>query len=202
MQPFNPIIHTPPKPKSSDIIINRKDTTMLEVECGKTALLVIDVQQGMFGKATPVYGAEQLLQNINTLIDQAHQSGVRVIFIQHCDGHFLVEETADWQLNPALHCLESDTRILKQHSNSFESTSLQGELAANGITTLVKCGMVTHGCVKNSCLGALVLGYRTVLVKDGHSSFSTQAGSLIEEWNKKLAEKGADVVPASEIVLS
>jgi nicotinamidase-related amidase len=173
---------------------------MLEVECGKTALLVIDVQQGMFGKATPVYRAEQLLQNINTLIDQAHQAGAEVIFIQHCDTRFLVEGTADWQLNPALHCLEGDTNILKQHSNSFESTSLQGELAANGITTLVICGMVTHGCVKNACLGALALDYRTVLVEDGHSSFSKDAAKLVDEWNRKLGVQGVAVVPTGEIV--
>ena len=34
---------------------------------GKAALLVIDVQQGLFGKGTPIYKAGELLGNIGLL---------------------------------------------------------------------------------------------------------------------------------------
>jgi nicotinamidase-related amidase len=37
------------------------------------ALLVIDVQQGLFKKKTPIYKADELLQNIISLVDRAHQ---------------------------------------------------------------------------------------------------------------------------------
>jgi nicotinamidase-related amidase len=38
------------------------------------ALLIIDVQQGLFKK--PTYKADELLHNINALIDRAHRGGV------------------------------------------------------------------------------------------------------------------------------
>ena len=36
-----------------------------------TALLLIDVQQGLFHKSTPIYGAEPLLNTLTTLIQRA-----------------------------------------------------------------------------------------------------------------------------------
>ena len=49
----------------------------------KSALLVIDVQQEMFEKNTPVYSAEQMLANINALAEKARATGAAVVFIQH-----------------------------------------------------------------------------------------------------------------------
>jgi nicotinamidase-related amidase len=60
-------------------------------------------------------------------------------------------------------------------------------------------GLVTHGCVKASCIGADELGYRVILVKDGHSSFSKEAADLIEKWNRKLGEGVAELCLASEV---
>ena len=60
-------------------------------------------------------------------------------------------------------------------------------------------GLVTHGCVKATCLGALALGYAVTLAADGHSSYSKDAAPLIEEWNRKLGEAGATVATASQI---
>jgi nicotinamidase-related amidase len=175
---------------------------ILTHKSGPTALLVIDVQQGMFHKTTPVYRRAELLNNINLLIDQAHAAGAPVIFIQHCDARSLVKGTQDWQLHPDLHYGEGDTTVYKQKSNAFEDTNLHQELKSKRIARLVITGMVTHGCVKNTCLGALPLGYETILVEDAHSSFSKQASELIGEWNKTLSEKGAVVVPAARVSFS
>jgi nicotinamidase-related amidase len=35
---------------------------------------------------------------------------------------------------------------------------------------VILTGLVTHGCVKATCEGALALGYAAVLAADGHSS--------------------------------
>ena len=62
-------------------------------------------------------------------------------------------------------------------------------------------GLVTHGCVKATCEGALALGYAVMLAADGHSSYSKDAARLIEDWNRKLGEMGAQVMPAAQIDL-
>lgn len=161
------------------------------------ALLVIDVQQGLFRKSTPIYRAEPLLNTIATLIDRAHAAGALVVYIQHASAKVLPFGSADWQLHPRLHPGEGDLVVHKHHGNAFEDTSLHAELAGRGVGRVVVTGLVTHGCVKATCLGGLELGYEVVLAEDGHSSYSKDAARLIEEWNRKLGAAGAQVVPAS-----
>ena len=145
------------------------------------ALLVIDVQQGLFKKSIPIYKADELLENITTLVDRAHLSGVPVVYVQHSDARALVKGSVEWQLHEQLHPLHTDTIIHKQHGNAFEDTPLGEILRARNVTTVVVTGLVTHGCVKATCLGARELGYNVILVQDGHSSFSKGAARLIEE---------------------
>ena len=40
-----------------------------------TALLVIDVQRGLFSKTIPIYKADQLLDNIAALVARAQRAG-------------------------------------------------------------------------------------------------------------------------------
>ena len=166
---------------------------------GKVALLVIDVQQGLFERSAPIYRAEQLLENIQLLIHNARQAGAAVFFIQHANESLLVEGSAAWQLHAALEPLESETILHKRHGNAFQETALQELLEAGGVEQLVIAGLVTYGCVRATCIGALELGYQVVLVEDGHSSWHKQAGALIEEWNQKLNELGATLRKASQV---
>lgn len=164
-----------------------------------TALLVIDVQQGLFEKPRGIYLADQLLDTLNILITKARQANAAIIFIQHENDSFLVKESPAWHLHPGIQPLDSETMINKQHGNAFEGTDLQAELTNRGVDTVVITGLVTHGCVRATCLGALELGYKTILVSNGHSSFSKDAPKLIEKWNRTLGEKGAAVMSAEEV---
>lgn len=168
----------------------------------KTALLVIDVQRGLFQKSIPIYKADQLLDNIIALVDRAHAAGVPVFYIQHCDQRDLAEGTDGWQLHPRLQPLKTDSFLTKQKSNSFEETKLDEILKSKGIESLVITGLVTHGCVKNGCLGAKALGYKVTLVQDAHSNFSDKGAQLIVEWNQKLANEGVVLKSASDITFN
>ena len=163
------------------------------------ALLIIDVQQGLFKKSIPLYKAEELLKNIKLLVDRAHSAGASVFYIQHSDPKHLVKGSLEWQLHPELHPQQTDNIIHKQHGNAFEDTNLEQMLKSKNITHLVIMGLVTHGCVKATCLGARQLGYTVTLVKDGHSSYSKEAARLIEEWNEKLKENGCQLKAAAQI---
>lgn len=165
----------------------------------RIALLVIDVQQGMFHKSHPIYKADELLKNINSLVERAHQAGVHVFYIQHSDQRDLIQGSEAWQLHPQLRPLEKDGFIFKQKSNSFEGTNLDEILKSKDIDSLIITGLVTHGCVKNGCLGAKQLGYKVTLVQDAHSSYSAKAAQLIEEWNERLRIENVELKPASRI---
>ncbi len=173
-----------------------------KVSQSNVALLVIDVQRGLFEKSTPIYKAEQLLQNITSLVDRAHRRGAPVFYVQHSDLRALAKGSPDWQLHPRLQPLATDYVIHKQHGNAFEDTALEQTLKSGNITTLVITGLVTHGCVRATCMGARQLGYKVILVEDGHSNYSKQAAKLIEEWNLKLGAQQVELKPTSEVEFS
>lgn len=156
----------------------------------RSALLVIDVQQGLFEKSHPIYQAETLIENIKELAGKAHAAGAPVVYIQHSDEKSLVKGAPAWQLHPALSPAPQDFHIFKAHGNAFEDTGLGDLLRSYDIGTVIACGLVTHGCVKNTCLGGLEEGYRVILAKDAHSNYSKDAAELISKWNKLLAVDG------------
>lgn len=167
----------------------------------KTALLVIDVQRALFSKSTPIYRADRLVQNLNTLIGTWKDAGGLVVFIQHSNNKSLVRGTPDWKLHPDLAWDETDIVIHKLRGNAFEKTELKDLLDSRGITDIAITGLVTHGCVRATCIGGSELGYRVVLVSDAHSNYSKDAARIIEEWNQKLGDKYADLVSTGEISL-
>ena len=158
------------------------------------ALLVIDVQNEQFEAATPVYKADQLLQNITLLITKARQEDVPVIFIQHSADSYLKFGSDGWQLHPQMQPIAGEPIIHKRHPNSFIKTNLQEELKNRNVEEVVVTGLVSHGCVKATCLGALEVGYKVVLVSDAHSNFSKDAPEIIEKWNRELGRNGVIVV--------
>jgi nicotinamidase-related amidase len=170
----------------------------LPTPSNQTALLVIDVQNELFAKPTPVYRAETLLANIRALVDRAHQAGVTVYYIQHTTDS-MPAGSEKWQLHPQLHPVDSDKLIQKHHGSAFQKTLLKNQLDAAGVTRLVIAGLVTHGCVKAACLDAKKFGYAVTLVTDGHSNFHKQAVQVIEEWQQKLSEAGVELKSTAQI---
>ena len=116
----------------------------------RVALLVIDVQKGLFERSTPILNGEQLLANINTLIHRARQAGAPVLYVQHANKSTLVKDSAAWQLHPAIVPLDNEEIILKRHGNAFQDTGLAQELEKRDVSVLAVTGLVTHGCVKAS----------------------------------------------------
>ena len=163
------------------------------------ALLVIDVQKEQFAASSPVYHADDLLKNINLLISKARQEDVPVFYVQHSADSYLKYGSDGWQLHPQIQPIAGEPIIHKRHPNSFEDTNLKDELTKRNVKTLVVTGLVSHGCVKATCLGALKEGYQVVLVSDAHSNFSKDALGMIEKWNQELGNKGVLVINTKSV---
>jgi nicotinamidase-related amidase len=176
-------------------------TPNFHIDPRRAALLVIDVQRALFSRPTPIHDAEQLLGNINSLIEMWHLTGGVVLYIQHSNNRMLIRDTPDWELHPDLKIIKSGDLIHKLHGNAFERTNLKDILEFRGIREVVIMGLVTQGCVRATCIGANSLGYRVILVEDGHSNYSKDADKIIEEWNQKLSREFAELVTTDSIIL-
>ena len=171
-----------------------------DIDPSKAALLVIDVQRALFSRPTPIHNAEQLLSNINSLIDMWELVGGLVVYIQHSNKKMLVKDTPDWELHPDIKVIDSSRWIHKLHGNAFEQTELNDMLSSRGIDQVAITGLVTQGCVRATCMGALSLNYRVILVEDGHSNYSKDAIEIIKEWNQKLSDNGVQLIATDSIL--
>ena len=96
----------------------------------RLALLVIDMQQGLFASEQSRYRSASVVANINLLIDACHQQSTPVVFIQH-DGptdDALEPHTAGWHLLPQLHREPTDHLIRITACGAFYRTGLQALL--------------------------------------------------------------------------
>ncbi|MBP1128566.1 MULTISPECIES: cysteine hydrolase family protein [Serratia] len=135
----------------------------------KSALLIIDVQKGLF--TPPPADAEATIDRINTLSASARQAGVPVIFIQHqTAGDELAHGSEAWQVDPRLQVNDADHRVAKTTPDSFLRTGLGPLLVANGVSHLVICGYSTEFCVDTTTRRAAGLGYPVTLAADAHTS--------------------------------
>ena len=164
-----------------------------------TALLVIDVQSALFSRPTPIYKADDLLRNINSLVEMFQLSNVLVVYIQHSNNKMLIKDSDGWRFHPELNIKETDPIIHKIHGNAFKETNLKQTLESRGIEHIVITGLVTQGCVKATSIGGKELGYRVILVEDGHSNYNKEAPKIIEKWNLKLGKEQVELLAADEI---
>ena len=108
-----------------------------------TALLIIDMQKGVFNKKTSIYKETALIENINLLTDAFHNNDMVVYFIRHTNKSMLTENLDDWQLHPGLHITESDILLNKENSSAFKEKTLHNSLQKHGIKQVVVAGLVT-----------------------------------------------------------
>jgi nicotinamidase-related amidase len=131
-----------------------------------TALLVIDVQNGVVGEA---YDRDKVVANINTLIDKARAAGVDVVWVQH-NSDDLVRDSENWQFVPELKRRDAEPLVQKAYADAFEDTDLESVLARHGIGGLVISGAQTDECIRSTLHGAIVRGYDATLVSDAHTT--------------------------------
>ena len=121
----------------------------------RTALVVIDAQNGVIGKA---FERDRVTANIGTLLARAHSDDE------------LTEGSEAWQLVDELQRLDSEPLVHKRYSDAFEASDLEERLAERGVGRLVVTGGQTEECIRGTLHGALVRGYDATLVGDGHTT--------------------------------
>jgi len=156
------------------------------------ALVVIDVQLGLFTRKKPIYKEEALLENINLLTNNARSANIPIIWIQHANEKVLIKGTDSYSIHSKLQPSKDDLFFHKTVSSTFEETDMHQVLQSKGIKKLVVTGTLTNACVKANCRAANKLGYSIILVKDAHSCWGDdiKGKEKVNHHNKKLVDDG------------
>lgn len=131
-----------------------------------TALVVIDVQNGVVGAA---HDRDAVVATIASLVDRARDEQVPVVWVAHSDDG-MTEGSEPWQYVPELVRQDDEPLVRKTYGDSFEATDLETVLAGAGVGRLVVAGAATDACIRSTIHGAFVRGYDVTLVGDGHTT--------------------------------
>ena len=155
------------------------------------ALVIIDVQHGLFATDPAPANASEVIDRINGLAVRARAGGVPVIHVQHeaSTGDHFSHGSEAWALDARLHALDSDIFVRKTTPDSFLRTNLQAVLEDNAVSDLVVCGYASEFCVDTSVRRAAALGYGVTLVSDAHTTHDkghAEASAIVAHHNATL----------------
>jgi nicotinamidase-related amidase len=169
---------------------------------GDTAVIVIDLQKGMF-EPNPVFGAQELTERVRSVIDWARQVGHRLCFIRHDSDEKddpLRPGGPGWEVWSALGQRPSEPTFSKSVGDAFSQPLLVEWLKPARHVVLL--GAQSEYCVAATTSGALGRGLSVTVVEDAHSTWPSQGRSaeeIIAEQNQNFAKLGAHVVAASAV---
>lgn len=152
------------------------------------AVIVIDVQQKFFNGPSAAYRADEVIDGINRLTSAARKANAPVFFVQHeSDASGPLARGSDaWQLPAALVREQKDRSIFKTVGDSFHDTPLAAQLQQDDIDSVIVCGYATEFCVNATARRAELLGLRTTVVSDLHTTHDKPhlaADKIVEHQN-------------------
>ena len=139
-----------------------------------TALLVIDVQQGL---DHPRHGARnnpEAEKRIADLLTAWRVEGRPVVHVQHLSlepDSPLREDRPGHAIKVEALPKEGEPVFQKHASSAFIGTELETHLRARGIESLVLVGMMTDHCVSSTARMAANLGFKVTVVEDATATF-------------------------------
>jgi nicotinamidase-related amidase len=131
-----------------------------------TALLVVDVQNGVVAKA---HERDAVVANVGRLVARARREQVPVVWAQQTDEQ-LARGSDNWQIVPELTPGDAEPVVEKQYGDAFEETSLEKVLSDLAVGRLVVVGAQTDACIRCTLHGAFARGYDATLVSDAHTT--------------------------------
>ena len=149
----------------------------------QTALVLVDLQQGILGFGRAPHAAADVVQRAAALTAHFRDKGAFIVRVKvgfsPDFGELLKQGTdqpapmppgglpANWWDDPAeLPLQPGDLPIVKRQWNAFHGTELDLQLRRRGITTLVIGGIVTHIGVEGTARAAWELGYQLYIAED------------------------------------
>ncbi|RRJ67796.1 hydrolase [Paenibacillus oralis] len=165
------------------------EAKVTEVHVEKTALVVIDLQEGIAhpGRQSAPYTSGQVIQNASKLARAFAEKGGFVVLVRvsFLDGKDALKPQTDMSLSPAqypegwdrivpeLAGVKNAHLVTKRQWGAFHGTDLDLQLRRRGIDTIVLCGISTSIGVDTTAREAFQHGYQQIFAEDAMTA-STQ----------------------------
>ncbi|MBN2853312.1 MAG: isochorismatase family protein [Clostridia bacterium] len=162
--------------------------------------MIVDVQKGVFKFKQPVYNEDILVSNLKQVINSAKRKNIKIIYVQHENDSFLKKGSEEWEIIDDIKPITDENHIFhKKFPSAFKETDLLDYLKQEGVDKIYVAGLISNGCVKETCLDGLNKHFEIVLISDAHSTFYKDADKIIHETNEEMESKGATLQKCSEL---
>ena len=153
------------------------------------ALLIIDMQTGLYDGPEKPFERERVLDTINQLILRARQADAPIFVARHTGpaGSPIEAGSPYWQLWYALEVDEARDHLFnKSRPSCFLGTDLAHQLRAAQVSELVIVGMKTQFCIDTTCRVAVELGSRCYFPKAAIPARTPRSYSKLFHLNKPI----------------
>lgn len=165
----------------------------------KTALIVIDLQQGIVALAT-AHPVHEVVKHASALADAFRRHGLPVVLV-NVDGaapgraeqaRRITPFPPGWtDILPELNPQPQDHRVTKRTWGAFTNTDLEEYLRLHGVTQVVIVGVATSAGVESTARQAHEHGFNVTLAVDAMTDMSPDAHSnSIARIFPRLGETG------------
>ncbi|MFT5259475.1 MAG: nicotinamidase-related amidase [Saprospiraceae bacterium] len=141
----------------------------------QTALLLIDVQEGLDDPSHGERNNPDAEANMSLLLNKAREWGMAIIHIRHdsAEPNSMLRPGAPGnQIKSMVLPIEGEALFAKSVNSAFIGTDLEAHLHTNKLTDLVVVGLTTDHCVSTSVRMAANLGFNVTLVEDAVATHS------------------------------
>lgn len=167
----------------------RSHMTNLEIDPHTTALVFIDLQNGLVSRPLAPHSGPVIIQNALRLADAFREVGGTVVFVR-VDVTDMISLPVDTptrapntpappaaasQLTPEIVLGPKDLVITKRQWGAFYGTELDQQLRRRGIQTVIMGGIATNFGVESTARAAFDRGYKLIFAEDAMSSISEDA---------------------------
>ena len=176
------------------------------------ALLIIDIQRDYFpGGSNPLVEPERAAENARRLLDAFRESQEPILHLQHIwdapEATFMRPGTDGVRIHPLVEPAEGEAVLEKAAPNGFVGTSLERDLRAAEVDSVVVAGMMSSMCVDATVRAGADLGFAMTVVHDACAApdltFGRQAidGATVHAaFMAALADGYGSVVAAGEFL--
>jgi nicotinamidase-related amidase len=188
---------------------------MIELDPRISALVLIDLQKGILGRALSPVTSQELLERGQALAGRFRAAKATVVLVNVAfspGGADMLRQPVDqaqplppgglpagWDEFPSGLMQSGDLQITKRQWGAFHGTELDLQLRRRGIRTIVLGGVATQIGVESTARQAYEHGYELLIVKDATTSTDTEGH---EASMKHIMPRLGRIVQSSDITLT
>lgn len=189
-------------------------TSPTPVDRQHTALLIMDYQTAVVSNITEAH--PDLLDTTAAVLAAARAAGLPVIYIvvQFREGYpevnprnrtfsalrsagRLLADSPEAEIHPQVAPHAGELTLVKVRTGAFSTTPLETILRAQGMTSLILCGIATSGVVLSTVRWAADLDYDLTVIEDCCADGDAEVHRVLMQ---KVFPRQARVVAAREII--